>query len=116
MSSGEQLERVLADMLGPIVEATVRRVVREELARRPGADEYLSIARAAQVADVAPATVRDWIAQGKLRRYQAGRELRVRRAELDQFMAEHTDGRAPSPEQEADRLFETRRRTMSNGG
>ena len=41
---------------------------------------------AAARASVAPATIRVWMAQGRLGRYHAGRELRVRGSELTELM------------------------------
>src|SRR5580692_2303001 len=60
-------EKALRD----IVAEEVRRVLREERAgyRRPANDgEYLPVAEAAGRAAVAPATIRAWMAQGKLGR------------------------------------------------
>jgi excisionase family DNA binding protein len=45
------------------------------------------VARAAEVAKVNPATVRKWVEEGRLGRYRAGRELRVKRSELDRLLA-----------------------------
>jgi excisionase family DNA binding protein len=78
-----------------LVRETVREVVREELApltrRNVGLsapdDGYLSVAKAARVADVAPGTIRAWIRAGRLTAQRAGRVLRVSRRELAQFMA-----------------------------
>lgn len=44
--------------------------------------ELLSTYKAAKLAGVSTKTIRNWIAQGKLRRLQAGRCLRVDRREL----------------------------------
>ena len=75
--------------LREIVAEELRRVLREELASggRPANDaEYLPVAEAAARASVAPATIRVWMAQGRLGRYHAGRELRVRGSELTELM------------------------------
>ena len=75
--------------LREIVAEELRRVLREELASggRPANDaEYLPVAEAAARASVVPATIRVWMAQGRLGRYHAGRELRVRGAELAELM------------------------------
>jgi hypothetical protein len=74
--------------LREIVAEELRRVLREERdAVRPANDvEYLPVADAAARAAVAPATIRVWMAQGRLGRYHAGRELRVRAAELAELM------------------------------
>ena len=55
--------------------------------RRAEPETYLSVARAAAIAEVAPATIRGWIAEGRLKRYRAGRELRVKRSELERLLA-----------------------------
>ena len=75
--------------LREIVAEELRRVLREEWAAggRPANDaEYLPVAEAAARASVAPATIRVWMAQGRLGRYHAGRELRVRGSELADLM------------------------------
>jgi hypothetical protein len=67
------IERALRDL----VAEEVRRVVREERAALDGSvdtPEYLPVADAAARVAVAPATIRTWIAQGKLRR-SVGREI-----------------------------------------
>ena len=71
--------------LREIVAEELRRVLREEGSQpvRPANDgEYLSVASAAVRAAVVPATIRVWMAQGRLGRYHARRELRVRASEL----------------------------------
>ena len=77
-----------------MLQQTVRDAVREELARfahdvplRNGDASYLSIAKAARIADVAPGTIRAWIRAGRLTSKRAGRVLRVARSELERFMA-----------------------------
>lgn len=86
----------------------VRDVVREELklavgelARGTSAANdnagggYLSIGRAAKIADVAPNTVRTWIRRGKLAGHKAGRVYRVRRCDLDGFLASGSPATTP---------------------
>lgn len=81
----------------------VREVVREELQaalvagppRRnsPSTDDgYLSIARAATFADVAPGTLRRWIRSGRLPARRAGRVHRIARVELEDFLARNGRG------------------------
>ena len=66
----------------------IRSAISDAIAERPKeADTYLSVGRAAAVAEVAPATIRSWIAEGRLGRFRAGRELRVKRSELDRLLA-----------------------------
>lgn len=73
----------------------LRRIVREELqvllATPPGNDttlppapaDYLSVAQAAEVARLHHGTIREWIKDGSLRAYRAGRVYRILRADLD---------------------------------
>ena len=71
--------------LRQIVAEELRRVLREEKGGtgRPANDgEYLPVAEAAARAAVTAATIRVWMAQGRLHRYYAGRELRVLGSEL----------------------------------
>jgi excisionase family DNA binding protein len=51
------------------------------------APEYLSAERAAEVAGVRAATIREWISRGRLPGHRAGRLLRVRMDELQRFLA-----------------------------
>lgn len=82
--------------LRALVRDEVRFVVREELqlvleergSLRNGTELYLSVAKAARVADVAPGTVRTWIRSGRIESRHAGRVLRVSRAELERFLAQ----------------------------
>jgi hypothetical protein len=100
----------------------LRRVLREEkgASGRPANDgEYLPVAEAAARAAVTPATIRVWMAQGRLRRYYAGRELRVLDAELVTLMrrppvdASNHGERRPTPEEEAALYLEKRRRRVT---
>lgn len=71
------------------IRALVSEAVRHELAKlgtTPSNDVFLSTTKAAEYASVAPATIRRWIAAGKLEEHHAGRVLRVSRAELDRMM------------------------------
>jgi len=87
---------IVDDSLRQLVRETVREVLRDELAsamRRNtgpplgGDDGFLSVTKAARVADVAPGTIRAWIRSGRLTAQHAGRVLRISRRELAQFMA-----------------------------
>jgi excisionase family DNA binding protein len=86
---------VVDESFRELVRDAVREVLREELAplkhRNAGTlqgpeDGYLSVAKAARLADVAPGTIRAWIRAGRLTAQRAGRVLRVSRSELAQFM------------------------------
>ena len=100
--------------LRTLIEEAVRKVVREELhGRLAEAGEYVSVAEAARRIDVAPATIREWIGQGKLGRYHAGRELRVKIAELEASLTVPFERDGVSPEEEARRFLEHRVRASS---
>ncbi|CAN5178707.1 hypothetical protein BH11MYX1_BH11MYX1_04460 [soil metagenome] len=95
------LEKSIGDM--------VRRIVREELAAvvtKPAA-EYLSTAEAAELARVAPGTIRRWIREQRIEQHRAGREVRVKRADLEKLLRTkrpaNDDGL--TPEQQAARDF-----------
>jgi excisionase family DNA binding protein len=70
--------------------AFVAEVVRDELKKqraesaRP--DTFLSTAEAAELARVHQKTIRRWIKTGRLEALNAGRERRVRRADLEQLL------------------------------
>lgn len=99
------------------LEEMIRAIVREELARTqpaPEPDVYLSPAAAAELAGVAPATIRRWVAEQRLPGYHAGRAIRIRRSELEALLASTgTRSRRPAakltPEQRARRDFGTRK-------
>ena len=68
-----------------------RQVVREELKRAgaPGGgdrDGYLTVEQAARHAAVTPATVREWLATGKLKAAKVGNRWRVAPGDLEAFM------------------------------
>jgi excisionase family DNA binding protein len=106
---------VVDDSLRQLVRDTVRQVLREELVpltrRNAGAlpvgdDGYLSVTKAARLADVAPGTIRAWIRAGRLTAQHAGRVIRISRSELAQFMAGASTGpRGVETERRAAHLF-----------
>jgi hypothetical protein len=110
--------------LREIVAEELRRVLREERVERgrPANDvEFLPVAEAAAKVAVAPATIRVWMSQGRLRRYHAGRELRVRVTELGQLMScpANSNVRNPSPatpEKEAELYLDRRRQGKRKNG
>lgn len=97
---GEHRPTSVAGALDQTLRAIIRDVVREEVraalsldatqrnsaARATHGDGYLSIARAAAFADVAPGTLRRWIRSGRLPVRRAGRVYRIARAELEDFL------------------------------
>lgn len=68
---------IRAALTGPAIEASVRNA----------GDGYLPVTKAAQLAAVAPGTIRAWIRTGRLSAKRAGRVLRVSREELERFMS-----------------------------
>lgn len=107
-------------LLREIIAKEVRRVLREELAelsRRGGRPEYLPVAEAAARAAVGSAAIRAWMALGRLGRYRAGRELRVLSTELDALMRTPPEalgpGKRPTPEEEAARYLQRRRKRVT---
>jgi excisionase family DNA binding protein len=57
----------------------------------PWADLY-SPTDIATYLDVTPETVRRWVRTGRLRSIQAGRQYRIRQADLAHFLRTETDG------------------------
>src|SRR5262249_59048618 len=95
--------------------AMIREAVREEvgalLYRAPANDaqtkqagEYLSVAEAARLVGVHTATIRGWIKSGELPGHHAGRHHRVRRGELERFLARRKEGGAVGLEARAAEL------------
>ena len=66
------------------------------LAERSVPAELMTTAEAGAYAKVSPATVRRWIAAGKLPEHRAGREVRIARADLDALLQRGT--RRPQPQ------------------
>jgi excisionase family DNA binding protein len=104
------------EALRALIADAVRKAIREDGGARvvdgPSSGEYLPVATAARIAAVAPATIRTWIGDGRLGRYRAGRELRVRRAELERLLRTvPTAANDTTPEDEADRFLQRRRQS-----
>lgn len=89
----------------------VRAEVREALSEvRPVANgDYLTVKEAARISGYHASTIRKWIREGKVPRHGTGRGLRVRRDELDRFLAADPGGDERTPEEIADEVL--RRRT-----
>lgn len=90
----------------------VRGLVAEELdkLRAAAPATLLTTAEAAAHAQVAAATIRRWLREGRLPEHRAGREIRVARADLDQLLARGVRERRPAnsektPEQRATERF-----------
>lgn len=65
------------------IEALIRKIVREELAQVGRAPELLTTAEAAKLARLTQETLREWIADGRLRAVRAGRRYRIARSDLE---------------------------------
>jgi excisionase family DNA binding protein len=89
------------------LEELLERAVRRALDRRPApsADDYLTPDEAAAIAKVDPSTIREWIRAGRLAARRAGSRVRVRRGDLDAFLARPPEPPAESPEAAALRLL-----------
>jgi excisionase family DNA binding protein len=85
------VEEAFRQSLREIVREELRAAMAEQGGGRPG-DTYLSIAKAAQFADVAPGTLRRWIRTGRLSARRAGRVHRISRADLEGFLAREGRG------------------------
>ena len=83
---------------------TCRDEVRRQLAEAMRPDDYLTMRAAANVASVAPRTVRRWIRSGRLRGVGAGRLLRVPQADLETLL--HGGRRGDLTNAEIDRMVD----------
>jgi excisionase family DNA binding protein len=106
--------------LREIIHEEVQSAVLQVMGTKPAAaGEFVSAAEAARIASVSSQTIRAWIRSGKLATYKAGRVLRVKRTELEDFL---TTGPTPdnaddmSPEDLADRDFRERRAKRGQRG
>lgn len=101
--------------LRELIRDEIRSTIRQELGKKPAtAGEFVSVADAAQIASVTTQTIRVWVREGRLNGYHAGRVLRVRRSELEAFLANGPSPGTPagmSPEELADRRFRQRQAT-----
>lgn len=86
LSAASDAMASLASAIRQLVQTEVATQVTAALAERPAVPELLSTGEAAQYAKVTPRSIRRWLDQGKLRALHAGRELRIRRADLDKLM------------------------------
>lgn len=79
------------------IKEAVREVVKEEvhelkealavLSGHRATDEFWPVKKAAKVAGVSEWTIREWIRRGRLRSYGAGRVLRLKRSEFENFLS-----------------------------
>ena len=106
-SSNSGIDAQLRALIAPLVAAEVKRQLAE--AKRPV--EWLSTGEAAELARVTQRTIRRWISAGKLVPVHAGRELRVKRGDLERFMA--AGGQVPDADRE---LTDAEVEAMAAGG
>jgi excisionase family DNA binding protein len=71
--------------------------------------QYLSVKEAAEVLDVGTSTVHNWIRQGRLHTFKAGKLHRISQADLDAFMAEEQPEAASDTQVGAELLAVLRR-------
>lgn len=106
LSAASDAMASLASAIRQLVQAEVAAQVAAALAERPAVAELMSTGEAAQYAKVTPRSIRRWLDQGKLQALHAGRELRIRRADLDELMRGGRRRKAAlTPEQLAERDF-----------
>ena len=86
---GDAVKQAVQDALVPIARASTVAV------EQVSTDEYLAVRTAAAIAKVHEATIRDWISRGSLRAYRAGRHVRLKRSDLDEYLARSPQGKAP---------------------
>ena len=93
----------IEESLRSIVRDVVREEIRAALDERAHAsarnskasridDGYLSLSRAAKLADVAPGTLRRWIKEGRIPSQRAGRVYRLSRCDLETFLKSDRSG------------------------
>lgn len=91
------LREVVREEFAPIVER-LNRIEAQGAQTPPAAEEYITAAEAAKVASVRADTVREWVRRGDLPAHRAGRLLRVRRDELEAYLARQSNGASVSRE------------------
>jgi excisionase family DNA binding protein len=97
-----------------LIEDTLRRVIREELAAALTSPSdlplvasspqsaYLTVSEAAHVAALHDNTIRNWIKDGSLRTLRAGRVYRIRREDLEARLAGDADRKHTTREVDID--------------
>lgn len=105
------IEEQIATAVAVKVNESMRAMLRELLVEvRPSlVGDYITVKEAARISGFHPSTIRKWIRMGRLPRHGTGRQLRVRRDELDRLLAADPGGDERTPEEIADEVL--RRRT-----
>jgi excisionase family DNA binding protein len=90
------LRRVVADTVRGVLREELGGMLRDALTAAPGRhgedDRYLSVKEAAQLVGVRAETIRSWLQAGYFPAYRAGRILRIRRVELESYLARKDEG------------------------
>jgi excisionase family DNA binding protein len=91
MSEHRGIEASLRSIVRDVVREEIRTALDERTtslrnSNTSSADGYLSLSRAAKLADVAPGTLRRWIKEGRIPSQRAGRVYRVSRTDLETFL------------------------------
>jgi excisionase family DNA binding protein len=86
------VSRGVDDAIRAVVREAITRELREAVTPPPAAPtiatpEYISAVRAAEIAGVRPATIREWASRGRLPSHRAGRLVRIRTDDLQRFLA-----------------------------
>ena len=86
----------MSDQFRQLVESIVRDVLSTLAPAKPANDEYLSTARAAEVASVSVGTIRRWVRQKHLTKHVAQNRVRIRRTELERYLTGSPKNESPS--------------------
>ena len=92
-----EVSTAIRDHLEPRLQEIFRRVERiaRQAADTASSEGFLSVEKAAQMVDVRPATIREWVKRRHLTRYQSGRLMRIKVSELLEFLAREADNDVP---------------------
>lgn len=92
----------IEDTIAIVVEGTVRRVVKEELAQAAlNRDDLMTVELAASKASIGQTTLKAWIREGVVKSYGHGRISRVRWGDVMAAMSRGPKSKAASVEQAA---------------
>jgi len=83
--SGVSLDDLLEEKLRRIVREEIRAILPNETPRAP--EEYLTISQVSKELHVSRPTVREWIEHQEIKGYMAGNSIRIKRSELEAYLA-----------------------------